>query len=218
MNKLLFVLFAITASHTNAGVFKCKSAAGATEYQPTPCSSPAAHQDVVDIKPMSAQEEEQARFKLQAWHDEQDANEKARIKAEKEHQAELNKQTELDALTRTATAAEQQALAAQRLAGQIEHQNRINSYNSLYEPRHHYGQPGQADEGGYQNSSNGGNSEDDPHRRRHGHEGRHPRRHDSEMQHQHELGDYGLHRPEGSLGKGIGEYGPVKSGTGSSGE
>ncbi|SJM90620.1 exported hypothetical protein [Crenothrix polyspora] len=205
MNKMLFVLLAITTSTVSAEVFKCKSSTGATEYRPTPCSAPGVQQAVVDIKPMNSQQEEQAQIRLQAWRDEQDANEKAKIKAEKERQTELDKQTELNALTRSATASEQQALAAQRLAGQIEHQNRINTYNSLYEPIHRYGQPNQGSATGYQNSGGAGNDADDSHRRRHGHEGRHQRRHDEQVQHQQQLGDYGVYRPEGSLGNATGE-------------
>lgn len=203
MNKTLFVILAITTSAVNADVFKCKSASGATEYKSAPCVSSAEEQGVLAIKPKNPQQEEQAQIRLKSWKDEQDANEKQKMDIAKAQQAELekqqaqiNKQIELDALTRSAAAAEAQALATQRLAnkplingytdvnpnsiqrqGEIEHQNRLNNNNSLYEPQHNYGQ---------QNEQllNNDNNTDDSHRRRHGHEGRHQRQHNEQVQHQ----------------------------------
>lgn len=189
----LFLLLVLPTFVANAQVYKCKSlSSGAMEYQSSPCASGAVRLGVVDIKPLSPQEEERARQKLQDWQHEQAANERLRRQAEKELQAEQDKQVELNALTRSALAAEQQAVAAQNLAGQVERQNRLNSYNSLYVPRHRYS-----------NHQDGYGEADDPHRRRHGHEGRHERRHTNELQHQQQLGDYGVYRPEGSLGNAI---------------
>lgn len=177
MNKIVFVLLAMAATTASAEIYKCKSVqTGEIEYQPSPCISGGQKQAVVDVKPMTAQEEEQARFKLQTWHDKQAAAEQEKIAAEKEHQQALAKQAELDALNRNATAAEQQALAAQQLAGQMQHQNRLNTYNSIYMPQHTYG--------GGENGLPGSDEMDDPHRRRHGHEGRHERRHRDDIQHQ----------------------------------
>jgi hypothetical protein len=210
MNKVLFGLLAIAAIDidVHAEVFKCKSSTGAMQYQSAPCAPSDAQLGVVDIKPMDPQQQEQARLKLQAWQEVQAANGRAKVKAEKERQAQQNKQAELNALNRSAAASEQQALAAQRMAGQMEHQNRLNSYNSLYVPRYNYGQPNQAGE--MRQNGLDDNDADDAHRRRHGHEGRHERRHDEALQHQQQLGDYGVYRPEGSLGNALGGYEPVK--------
>lgn len=176
MNQIVFVLLAMAATGANAEIYKCKSVqTGEIEYQPSPCISGGQQQAVVDVTPMTKQEEQQARLKLQAWHEQQTAAEQAKIAAEKEQQQALAKQAELDALNRSATAAEQQALAAQQLAGQIEHQNRLNRYNSIYVPQHTYG--------GGQNGLAIDNGMDDTHRRRHGHEGRHERRHREDIQH-----------------------------------
>jgi hypothetical protein len=46
------------------------------------------------------------------------------------------------------SAKERQALASQQLAGEIEHQNRVNSYNTLYVPQHRYGDSNQKGFGG----------------------------------------------------------------------
>ncbi|WP_394754844.1 DUF4124 domain-containing protein [Crenothrix sp.] len=206
MNKILGVLLALTAFTLSAEVFKCKSSNGVPEYQQTPCASPSEKQAVIDIKPMTSQQEEQARIRLQAWRDEQEASEQAKVNAEKQRQAELDKQAELNALQRSATASEQQALAAQRLAEQAGNQNRTNGYNTLI-PGYRYGQPNYGAGMGYRN---GFDNDADDHRRRHGHEGRHERRHDDGLQHQQQLGDYGIYRPPGSVGNGLGNYGPAK--------
>jgi hypothetical protein len=209
MNKMLFMVLAIGASTASAEVFKCKSVFGAVEYQPSPCASSTVQQQVVDIKPTSLEEQEQARLKLQAWQKENKAYDAARNRAEQQRQAEIDKQTFLNTQQRIATAEEQQALAAQRLAGEREHRNRLNQHNSLYNEQHYTTS--------ISNQSQNDVGDDNDHRRRHGHEGRHPRRHEQGIQHPHELGDYGLHRPAGSLGAGLGEYAPVKPQTEPSG-
>jgi hypothetical protein len=75
-----------------------------------------------------------------------------------------------------------QLLATQKLAGEIEHQNNLNQYNSLYEARHRYQSP--ASFGGTHRPLELNKSKDEEsHRQRHGHESRHHRRHSEGLKH-----------------------------------
>lgn len=195
MNKTWCIIgtlvLSINSLPSAAEVFKCETASGAVDYQATPCLTPQTRQQVLPMKLPSPQEVASVRQKLKRWREQQAANEKTKQEAKKELLIEKNKQQFLDAQQRIANAEEQQALAAQRLAGEREYQNRLNRYNSLYVNRH------------YSESSL---DQDEAHRFRHGHEGRHPRQHNEAVPHAKELGDYGAYRPAGSLGSGLGEY------------
>jgi hypothetical protein len=129
MKKILFVLWAISTSTANADVYKCKVANNATEYQAAPCASSAAQQALVDIKPMTAQQQEQAKIKLQAWQAEYGAYETAKATAEHKQarQTQLNKQTGQGSLTRKLAAMERRALVSRRLATQPGHRNKTNA-------------------------------------------------------------------------------------------
>lgn len=185
MKNMLFVVLAVTTVSVNAAVFKCQSPSGGLEYKSGSCAPLDTEQAVLAIKAKNPQQEQQARMRLQAWQERQEADKKQKLAVAKARQAEVDKKIALNAAVRTATAAEQQALAAQALAGQIERQNRLNANNSLYEPQHHYDQQQQDRmySGNQEHQLFGESHTDDFHRARHGHQGRHPRRHNEQVQH-----------------------------------
>ncbi|SJM93800.1 hypothetical protein [Crenothrix polyspora] len=185
MKKMLFVVLAVTTVSVNAAVFKCQSPSGGLEYKSGSCAPLDTEQAVLAIKAKNPQQEQQARMRLQAWQERQEADKKQKLAVAKARQAEVDKKIALNAAVRTATAAEQQALATQALAGQIERQNRLNANNSLYEPQHHYDQQQQDKmySGNQEHQLFGESHTDDLHRARHGHQGRHPRRHNEQVQH-----------------------------------
>lgn len=130
MKKILGIVLFIAPVAGYGGVYKCRSSSGAIEYQSIPCAASTAEQSIVDIKPMSPQETQQARMKLQAWQNQQLANDNAKIQAENKRQAELLKQAELQAIVQKAMATEQQAVATHNLAVQAEYQNRQSAYQN----------------------------------------------------------------------------------------
>lgn len=123
---LVFTMIALPAS---AEVIKCKLASGKIVYQQTPCPSAAVSQKIIDIKKPDPGEIEEAEKKLKIWQAEQAADEAAKIKAAKEEQEELDRQSTINALNRNAIAQQQQAIAAQRQAEALQ---RRNNYNGLY--------------------------------------------------------------------------------------
>lgn len=115
LNYISILLIALSLS-ANAEVFKCKDSAGKTIYQPAPCSSEATTQGVVKVKVNDPQKDEEARAKLNAWQGELAAKDAAKQEAEKQRQAELEKQESLDLQRRNVIAQEQRAIAEQQRA------------------------------------------------------------------------------------------------------
>ena len=142
--KKCIILALISLSFSvNAEVFKCKSPAGKVIYQAEPCASGAISQGVVDVKTMTPEEAEAANEKLKAWQQRQADEAEAKRTADKEHQAELQKQESLELQRRSVTAQERQATAAQQQPQQYNNGplyvpaydfNRYNRLNRLYPP------------------------------------------------------------------------------------
>ena len=124
----VLIIFSAITTAALAEINKCKLASGKTVYQTTPCSSLAVTQKIVDVKPLSLQQQQEAQNKLKAWQAYQAAEEDAKNKATKALQEEQARQATINALNRNAMAQEQQALAAQRQAEALE--NRNNTYNN----------------------------------------------------------------------------------------
>jgi hypothetical protein len=184
MNKVIAILLLAFIAPANAGIFKCLSATGATEYKTTPCDGKAVQQ-TVNIKPPSLKTKLQAQQKLQEWQQQEAAKAEAKYQAEKKQQAELAEQRKLNALEKQAQAAQDlatlEAIKEQNRMEEVEQQNR---YNNVYIQN-----PQQRHSGRY--------------RSRHRHENNDGVQPD--WQHK-QLGDYGVYRPLGSLGYGLGEY------------
>ncbi|MGZ5013311.1 MAG: DUF4124 domain-containing protein, partial [Methylobacter sp.] len=123
MKKIFFILLTLfTASVQAEEVFKCQLKSGKTVYQSTPCKS-SVKQKAIEIQktdPRKAAEEE---AKLKAWEDDFAKREAERLKAEKEHQAELDRKSSVEALKRSAEYQQQQAIEAKRQADALERQN-----------------------------------------------------------------------------------------------
>ena len=110
---LFFVLIALSLSG-NAEVFKCKQVKGKIVYQSEPCPSGAAIQKVIKVKEMTPEQAEEARIKLEAWKQQQAADDAAKYEAQKQRQAELEKQESLELQRRSVIAQEKQAIAEQQ--------------------------------------------------------------------------------------------------------
>jgi hypothetical protein len=82
-------------------------------------------------KKQSPEEILEAQKRLKAWQTQQEAEEAAKIKAEKELHEEKVRQENIDALERNTIAQQQQAIAAQRQAEALERQQR-SQYPSIF--------------------------------------------------------------------------------------
>lgn len=129
MNKTLLILLAITASAVQAEVFKCTLASGAAEYQPTPCITPKTQQKIVDVKPLSPQQEEQARLKLQEWYKKQETHDTTKKHLKKDRQAERDKKLGLSVTSLKAAVAGQQTTTVQPLVVVAKPQNKTKASN-----------------------------------------------------------------------------------------
>lgn len=130
MNKILFFILSLLTLTASAEVFKCQSTAG-VKYQSSPCGASAITQKLIAIKPPEPQEQAQAQKKLQIWREQNAAYELAKNQAEKAQKAEQEQQAWLETEKRIALAKEQQALATQRIAADLE-RDRVNRYSNIF--------------------------------------------------------------------------------------
>ena len=128
MKKIFFILLALfTASVQAAEVFKCQLKPGKTVYQSTPCKS-SGKQKTIEIQKIDPRKVAEEEAKLKAWKKDFTQREAERLKAEKEHQAELDRKASVEALKRSAEYEKQQAIEAKRQADALERQNMPPAY------------------------------------------------------------------------------------------
>ena len=123
MKKIFFILLTLLTSSAHAAeVFKCQLKSGKTVYQSTPCES-SVKQKAIEIQKIDPRKVAEEEAKLKAWKEDFAKREAERIKAEKEHQAELDRKASVEALKRSAEYQQQQANEAKRQADALERQN-----------------------------------------------------------------------------------------------
>lgn len=122
MKQIFFILLIPLISSAYAEVFKCQLKSGKTVYQSTPCQS-AIKQQAIEIPKPDPRKIAEEEAKLKAWKEDFAAREAARIKAEKELQAELDRKASVEALKKSAEYQQQQAYEAKRQADALERQN-----------------------------------------------------------------------------------------------
>jgi Skp family chaperone for outer membrane proteins len=123
MKKIFFILLTLfTASAQAAEVFKCHLKSGKTVYQSTPCKS-SVKQKTIEIQKIDPRKVAEEEAKLKAWKEDFAQREAERLKAEKEHQAELDRKASVEALKKSAEYQQQQAIEAKRQADALERQN-----------------------------------------------------------------------------------------------
>lgn len=144
------ILLMVSSLSANAEVFKCKNDKGKVIYQPGPCASETATQGVVKVKVLDPQKDEEARAKLNAWQQDLAAKDAAKMEAEKQQQAELEKQESLELQRRSVIAQEQQAIAQEQRA--IAEQQRQNQ-NQVIIVTPHYGGGRYWNNGGFSSNS-----------------------------------------------------------------
>jgi len=86
--KVLLLVLLVIVTPVQGQVFKCTINAYKTIYQATPCA-PKIHEQIIDTKPRSAEQESAAAEALKKWESKysaQQAAEKAVLKAEKNKQ------------------------------------------------------------------------------------------------------------------------------------
>jgi hypothetical protein len=110
----IFVCLILLPLLANAEVFKCKQASGKIIYQTAPCTSGAATQKVIKVKELTPEQAEEARVKLDAWKQQQAADDVTKRESEKQRQAESEKQESLELQRRGVLAQERQAIAEQQ--------------------------------------------------------------------------------------------------------
>lgn len=131
MKKIVFILLILLSSSGHAAeVFKCQLESGKTIYQSTLCHS-FAKQQAIQIQESDPRKIAEEEAKLKAWKEEFAAREAAKIKAEKEFQAELDRKASVEALQKSADYQQQQAYEAKRQADALE-QQRMQSPYLLY--------------------------------------------------------------------------------------
>jgi len=108
MNKLTIFLLAIAAGSANAEIFKCQLV-DKTVYQSQPCAQTAVNQRILEIELLPPEKVIEAEQRLNTWETEFAAREAAEQQAQKEKEAALAKQAEIDALRRSAKAQEELA-------------------------------------------------------------------------------------------------------------
>ena len=152
MKKLFFILLVLLASSAPAEVIKCQLESGKIIYQSKPCEA-AVKQQAIEIKKPDPRKVAEGEAKLKAWKEDYANREAARIKAEKELQAELDRKASVEALKKSAEYQQQQAYEAKRQADALEQQNMQPIYQPyLFYPssptypthRHHHHDDGNA--------------------------------------------------------------------------
>ncbi len=128
MKKILFILLTLFTSSSHADeVFKCQLKSGKIVYQSTPCES-AVKQKAIEIQKPDPRKVAEEEAKLKAWEEDFAKREAARIKAEKELQAELDRKASVEALKKSAEYQQQQAYETKRQADALERQNMQPQY------------------------------------------------------------------------------------------
>lgn len=131
MNKVFFIfLILVTASAQAEEIFKCQLKSGKTVYQSTPCKA-SGKQQTIEIQKVDPRKVAEEEAKLKAWEKDFAKREAERLKAEKEHQAELDRKASVEALRRSAEYEKQQAIEAKRQADALERQNMPMQYPYL---------------------------------------------------------------------------------------
>ncbi|MBT9097926.1 hypothetical protein KFZ76_09445 [Methylovulum psychrotolerans] len=139
MNKSLLLLLVLSTALPTAAqaeeVFKCV-VDNKTVYQFDPCPTNAAKKVEIDIKQEDPAKEAEAQAKLQTWEQEFKKREAAEQQAQRERQAELDRQAAIAALNRNAIAQEELAAAARQrnIYGQPLYGGGYRSpyYNNMY--------------------------------------------------------------------------------------
>lgn len=128
MKKIFFILLTlfISSAHS-AEVYKCQLKSGKTVYQSLPCES-AVKQQAIEIQEPDPRKVAEEEAKLKAWKEDFAVREAARIKAEQELQAELDRKASVEALQKSAEYQKQQADEAKRQADALERQNMYPQY------------------------------------------------------------------------------------------
>lgn len=119
------MLLPLLSSSVHAEVFKCQLESDKTVYQSTPCQS-ALKQKALEIQESDPRKTAEAEAKLKAWKEDFAKREEARIKAEKEQKAELDRKASVEALQKSAEYQQRQAYEQKRQADALEQQNRQN--------------------------------------------------------------------------------------------
>lgn len=133
MKKIFFILLTLLTSSAHAEVFKCQLKSGKTVYQSTPCGS-AVKQETIEIQKIDPRKVAEEEAKLKAWKEDFAKREAARIKAEKELQAEQDRKASAEALKKSAEYQQQQAYEAKRQADALERQNMQSPYQQQFYP------------------------------------------------------------------------------------
>lgn len=128
MKKIFFILLTLLSSSAYAAeVFKCRLKSGKTIYQSLPCES-AVKQEAIEIQSPDPRKIAEEEAKLKAWKEDFAVREAARIKAEKELQAELDRKASVEALKKSAEYQKQQAREAKRQSDMLEQQYYYQPY------------------------------------------------------------------------------------------
>lgn len=107
--KYLLIPITLMSLSVHAEVFKCKNATGKIIYQADPCASGAVTQGVINVKEMTPEETAAAKAKLNAWQEQQAAQDAEARAAERERQEARERQESLELQRRSVNAQEQQA-------------------------------------------------------------------------------------------------------------
>jgi hypothetical protein len=111
MNIILLLLTFFLTTPALAEIFKCVSEDNKTIYQSTACRGSSLNENVVKIKDVPANILEEAQIEYKAWQEQHAAEKLADAKAAEEKQKLEQQQAIVNALTRSARAQEQQAIA-----------------------------------------------------------------------------------------------------------
>lgn len=126
MKKIFFILLTLLSSSAySAEVFKCRLKSGKTVYQSLPCES-AVKQEAIEIQSPDPRKIAEEEAKLKAWKEDFAVREAARIKAEQERQAELDRKASVEALKKSAEYQKQQT-------DMLEQQYMQNPYYQQYQ-------------------------------------------------------------------------------------
>jgi Skp family chaperone for outer membrane proteins len=114
MRKIFFILLILLTSSSHAAeVFKCQLKSGKMVYQSLPCES-AVKQKTIEIQEPDPRKVAEEEAKLKAWKEDFAVREAARIKAEQEQQAELDRKASVEALKQSAEYQKRQADALEQ--------------------------------------------------------------------------------------------------------
>jgi uncharacterized protein YeaO (DUF488 family) len=145
MKKVFFVLLTLLTASARSEVFKCQLNSGNTIYQSSPCSA-AAKQQTVEIQRLDPRKVAEEEAKLKTWKEDFTIREAARIKAEKERQAELDRKVSLEYQRQQAYEIKRQADAMEQRNTQPFYQQQFYPYYPAYQalpaypshiPHHH---------------------------------------------------------------------------------